>query len=215
MLTAEVRGSRRPRRAASVAEAAPPTWRVTPRAAALATVLLGTPPTVVALARSRPVTFGALSVLALALGAALGWAAEDPAAEVLAPMPVSTPVRTVLRIVGVSTVTAPVAIGDLLLASAGQRSLPEDWLDLAPLLGASAALALAGGLVAARRGERIVGPIGVATGLGGILVVAALAYRWPDVLPSLAPGPHHDRWWAIAAVAAVVAVHAGRDPANR
>lgn len=130
-------------------------------------------------------------------------------------MPVSTPARTVLRIVGVSTVTAPVAIGDLLLASAGQRSLPEDWLDLAPLLGASAALALAGGLVAARRGERIVGPIGVATGLGGILVVAALAYRWPDVLPSLAPGPHHDRWWAIAAVAAVVAVHAGRDPANR
>ena len=54
--------------------------------------------------------------------------------------------------------------------------------------------------------------------VAGLLVpflIAALAFRWPSVLPALTPGPIHDRWWLVAAVLAVVVVRVGRDPARR
>jgi hypothetical protein len=46
-------------------------------------------------------------------------------------------------------------------------------------------------------------------------LVAALAVRWPAILPALAAGPTHDRWWILALAGIAVAAHAGRDSGRR
>jgi hypothetical protein len=84
-----------------------------------------------------------------------------------------------------------------------------------PEASAAAALALAVGFLAARRGERTAGPLGVTAGVLGPAVVAGLAFRWPNVFPAFMASPAHDRWWIVAAVVAIAAARAGRDPGRR
>ena len=168
-------------RRAAVLAGVVPTARVAHLGPAALTVALAAVPAIVTVARGDAVVSAPLIVTFLVAGAALGWATEDPARDLLSSLPVSSPIRMTLR------------------------------------LGLVAAVAMAVGLVAARRGERRAGPVAVTAGILGAGFVAALAVRWPAVLPGFAAGPIHDRWWALAVVGAMVATRAGRDPgaANR
>lgn len=201
------------RRRAIVAAVAP-TARVAHLGAAAMTVAFAAVPALVTVARGDPVVSAPLVVASLVGGAALGWAADDPAAELLGSMPLSSPLRLRLRGLLVATVAALGVAATVLLVAVGP-GLPGDLTDRVPEAAAAAALALAIGLVAARRGERQAGPIGVTAGLLAPTTVAVLAYRWPAVLPSYLPSPAHVRWWIVAAIAGVIAARAGRDPARR
>ncbi|MGH3475130.1 MAG: hypothetical protein ACRDOT_09490 [Aeromicrobium sp.] len=197
--------------AAVVAAALAPTARVSRLGPAALTVLLGAAPLLVTLARGRAVGTTSVVALALAAGAALGWAVDDPAAETLDALPVPTTTRRMLRMLGVATVAAVVA-GLGLVALIVVDELPGESFGLLPETSAAAALALAVGLVAVRRGERTPSPIAVAGGVLAVLVVAGLALRWPTIVPALGGGAVHGRWWLIVGAALVVAVRAGRDP---
>jgi len=129
-------------------------------------------------------------------------------------MPVASPVRASLRvglvalvsIIGATLIALVVAIGP---------GLPPDLGDRLAETAAAAAAALGVGLVASRRGERGAGPVGVTAGVLTVGVVAALAARWPTILPALGSGSTHDRWWLLALAGIAIAAHAGRDPGRR
>jgi hypothetical protein len=198
----------------TVLVAAAPTARVAHLGPAALTMGLAMLPLVVTVARGGTDLSTALIVAGLAGGALLGWATEDAAADVLASMPVSAPIRAALRLSFVGMVGAVGAVLTGLVAALGP-GLPSDRGDRLPEALAAAGIATAIGFVLARRGERGAGPMSVTAGLLGTAFVAALAFRWPSLLPSFVGGPIHDRWWIIAVVAAAVAVRAGRDPARR
>ena len=154
-----------------------------------------------------------LVLAGLVSGAALGWAVDDPAAELLASTPAGTPLRTGIRVCAVALMAA-VGFGGLLAAVAIGPGLPPQVGDRWPEAAAAGATALAVGLIAARRGERAAGAAAVTAGVLGPAMVAGLSFKLRQ-LPSLLAGPHHDRWWLLALAALVVALHAGRDPARR
>jgi hypothetical protein len=123
-------------------------------------------------------------------------------------------VRTSLRVGLVAVVSTFGAVLIALVVAIGP-GLPADVGDRLAETAAAAAVALGVGLVASRRGERAAGPVGVTAGVLIVGVVAALAVRWSTILPALAAGPTHDRWWLLALAGIAVAVHAGRDPGRR
>jgi hypothetical protein len=191
-----------------------PTARVAHLGVAALTVAVAALPAVAGVASGRSDVSTALVVSALLGGAALGWAGDDRAAELLSPLPVSSPLRATLRALSVAGV---VAFGSALVALvvALGPGLPDAFPDRLTESVAAAAVALAVAHIAARRGDREVGLVAVTAGVLGPGAIAALALRWPTVLPSFATGTTHDRWWILAAVGAAVALHAGRDPARR
>lgn len=201
-------------RRSAVLAAVAPTARVAQLGPAALTIALAAVPSAVAVARGDTVVSTPLIMAGLLAGAALAWAVEDQAADLLASLPVSSPVRTSLRvglvglvsIIGAALIALGVSIGPGLPPGLGDR-LPES--------AAAAAAALGVGLVASRRGERGAGPVGVTAGVLTVGVVTALAVRWPAILPSLAAGPTHHRWWILAMAGLAVAAHAGRDPGRR
>lgn len=153
-------------------------------------------------------------VLAVVVGgASLGWAVDDPAAELLASMPIGAPARAVVRI-GAAALVAGAVVGVVLAAVAIGPGLPPRVTDREPEAAAAAALALAVGLVAARRGERAAGAGAVTAGVIGTAFVAGLSAKLSQ-LPSFTAGPLHGRWWLMALGGMTVALHAGRDPARR
>jgi hypothetical protein len=144
----------------------------------------------------------------------VGWAVDDPAAELMGSLPVSSPVRTSLR-VGLAAFLSIIGAVLIAIAVAVGPGLPPDFGDRLAETAAAAAVSLGVGLVAARRGEPATGPVGVTTGVLAVGLVAALAVRWPAILPALASGPTHDRWWLLAALGVAVAAYAARDPGRR
>jgi len=204
----------RSRRGRAALAAVAPTARVAHLGPAALTVTLAAIPIVVTTLRGEPSVSTPLLLACLLGGATHGWAIEDPAADLLAPLPVSAATRTALRLLAVAVVVV-VGVALAVVVTAIGPGLPPDaggrWAEAA----AAAALAVTAGLVAARRGERGTGPIAVTAGMIGIGLVAALASRWPSQLPTLGPGPTHDRWWILAALALAVAARAGRDPGRR
>ena len=201
-------------RRSAVLAAVAPTARVAQLGPAALTIALAAVPSVVAVARGDAVVLAPLIMAGLLAGATLAWAVEDQAAELLASMPVSSPVRTSLR-VGLVALVSIIGAALIALFVAIGPGLPPDLTDRLPETAAAAAAALSVGLVASRRGERAAGPVGVTAGVLTVGVVAALAVRWPAILPSLAAGPTHDRWWILALAGIAVAAHAGRDPGRR
>ncbi|MEO5678307.1 MAG: hypothetical protein ABIS47_01430 [Acidimicrobiales bacterium] len=177
------------------------------------TVGLAALPTIITLCWRGDDLFAPLVVAGLVSGAALGWAVDDPAAELLASTPAGTPLRTAIR-VGAVALVAAVGFGGLLAAVAIGPGLPPQVGDRRAEAAAAGATALAIGLIAARRGERAAGAAAVTAGVLGPATVAGLSFKLRQ-LPSLLPGPHHDRWWLLALAGLVVALHAGRDPARR
>ena len=203
-----------PARARTLLAALGPTSRVAHLGAAGGTAMLATIPPVVAVAKGGSGAGPALILCCVVAGATLGWAAEDPAGHLLAAMPVPSPTRTALRALMVALVAvagAALGIGVVVLGP----GLPPDLRDRVPEAVAAGAIALAVGLVVVRRGERGGGPAGVTAGVLGTGLIAALAVRWPAVLPTFAAGAAHARWWLVAALALVVVARAGRDPGRR
>ena len=201
-------------RRSAVLAAVAPTARVAHLGAASLTVALAAVPSVVAVARGDTVVSAPLIMAGLLLGATLAWAVEDQAAELLASLPVSSPVRTSLR-VGLVALVSIIGAALIALVVALGPGLPPDLTDRLAETTATAAAALGVGLVASRRGERAAGPVGVTAGVLTVGVIAALAMRWPTILPALGPGSTHDRWWILALTGIAVAAHAGRDPGRR
>ena len=198
----------------AVRAAVVPTARVAHLGAAAATAALAAIPAVVTVARGDAVVSVPLVVAALVAGATLSWAVDDPAADLLGAMPVSSPVRAALRVACVAAVAALGMVLTALVVAVGP-GLPSDLGDRMPEASAAAAVALAVGFLAARRGERTAGPLGVTAGVLGSAVVAGLAFRWPNLFPAFMASPAHDRWWIVVAVAAVAAARAGRVPGRR
>ncbi|MDP1804783.1 MAG: hypothetical protein Q8K72_06440, partial [Acidimicrobiales bacterium] len=92
--------------------------------------------------------------------------------------------------------------------------IPGD-LGLRPIEGLVAAgVGVTVGLAARAHGDRAAGASGVLAGLLLPGLVAAMAVRWPDVLPTFIDGPRHDRWWYLAGAGMVAAAWLGRDPAT-
>lgn len=199
------------RRTRAVLAAVGPTARVAYLGSAALTVGLAAVPALVAVLRSDPSMSAPLVLVCLVGGAALGWAAEDPAADVLTPLSVPPATRMVLRMLAVGLVAAT-GVGLSIVVVAVGPGLPSDRSDRVAETAAAGAVAVAVGLAASRRGERGIGAVGVTAGVLGTGLVAALAVRWPSWLPTFGPGPTHARWWLVAAVAAAVAIRVGRDP---
>ena len=199
------------RRGRAALAAVRPTARVAYLGSTALTVGVAAVPVLVTTLLADPEMSAPLLLVCLVGGAALGWGADDPAADMLTPLPVPPVARTILRMMLVGIVAA-IGVGLSVVVVAVGPGLPADrWARLAE--GAAAgALAIAVGLAASRRGERGIGPVGVTAGVFGTALIAALAHRWPAVLPTFGPGPTHVRWWVVVALGAVVAVRAGRDP---
>ena len=203
-----------PSRRSAVLAAVAPTARVAHLGPAALTIALAAVPSVVAVARGDAVVVAPLIMAGLLAGATLAWAVEDQAAELLASMPVSSPVRASLR-VGLVSLVSIIGAALIALFVAIGPGLPPGLGDRLPETSAAAAAALAVGLVASRRGERGAGPVGFTAGVLTVGVVAALSVRWPAILPALGSGAIHDRWWILALVGIAIAAHAGRDPGRR
>ncbi|MCZ7528923.1 MAG: hypothetical protein M5U31_00400 [Acidimicrobiia bacterium] len=197
-----------------LAAAVPPTTRVAHVGMGAATVGLAGLPALVTVARGGTDLSVPIVLLALGTGASLAWGADDPAEDLLAPNPVSSPVRATIRVLAVAIAAALVCCAVLGVVAVGP-GLPPDLLDRAPELAAAAALALAVAFGAARHGERIAGPSGVLAGLTGPLFIAALAVRWPTLFPTVTAGPLHNRWWIVVVAGALVTIRSARDPAHR
>ena len=201
-------------RRSAVLAAVAPTARVAHLGPAALTVALAAVPSVVGVTRGDAVVSAPLIMAGLLLGATLAWAAEDQAAELLASLPVASPVRTSLR-VGLVALVSIMGAALIALVVAIGPGLPPDVGNRLAETAAAGGAALAVGLVASRRGERGSGPVGVTAGVLTVGVIAALAVRWPTLLPALAAGPTHDRWWILALAGIAIAAHAGRDPGRR
>lgn len=189
-----------------------PTARLAHPGLVCLTVGLAASPALIILGLGGDKLFAPLVLAGLVSGATLGWAVDDPAAELLASTPTGTALRTGVR-VGAVALVAAVGFGGLLAAVAIGPGLPPQVGDRWPEAAAAGATALAVGLLGARRGERAAGAAAVTAGVLGPAMVAGLSFKLPQ-LPSLV-GPHHDRWWLVALAGLVVALHAGRDPARR
>lgn len=201
-----------PLRRRAVLAALAPTARVSHLGLAALTVTLAGLPAVATVADGTGAS-GTLIAAGLLGGATLGWAVEDPAAELLTPLPVSSPMRTTMRVLFVAAV-ATIGTALTFLVVAVGPGLPPDRGDRLPEAAAAAAIALVVGLIAARRGERGAGPAAVTAGVIGPGLVATLSGRWPNVFPTFEPGPTHTHWWILAAIATTLAAHTARDPAR-
>lgn len=191
-----------------------PTMRTSRAGLVAVTILVGAAPVVIALALRSDDLLMPMVILATACGASTGWLADDPIIDLATPCPVNTPRRLACRIalsVTVSFLSAALILG-FVVAASGPRVA---WEDRLPETCAALAIALATGLSIRRRGDSLAGSSAVVAGMIGPPFVAGLAFRWPEQLPSFASSPVHDRWWTVAAGAALVAIHALRDPAHR
>lgn len=202
-------GGRRPGLVAAVV----PTGRVAHPGLVALTVALAAVPTLVTLAVDGESYGVQIILLGLVTGASIGWAVDDPAAELLASAPVAAPVRTGLR-AGASTLVAGAVLALVLVALAVGPGLPSDLGDRLPEGVVASCAALALGLLAARRGERAAGAAAVIAGVLTPAFVAALSFKLHQ-LPGFMGGTNHARWWLVAMAALAVALHAGRDPARR
>jgi len=190
-----------------------PTARLAHPGLVLVTVGLGAVPMLLTLGLGGDDLFAPLVLAGVVSGAALGWAVDDPSAELLASTPAGAPVRTVIR-VGAAALLAAGGFLALLAAVAVGPGLPPQVGDRWPEAAAAAAAALMVGLLVARRGERAAGAGAVTAGVLATAFVAGLSFKLRE-LPSFLAGPHHGRWWLASLLALAVAVHAGRDPARR
>jgi hypothetical protein len=203
-----------PARARAIATALPPTASVTPTGLACLMAGLAAVPAAVSAVRDKPVPALALVLFAVVSGAALAWAAEDPAAELLSSMPIGTPIRTATRVVLVTGGIEIVVATAIWLADA-RVGVHVGQVDHVPEAAAAAAVALAAGVLAARRGDRAAAQTGLVCGLLLTLAIGVLAQRWPHVFPGFTSGATHARWWVVTSAGAAVALLGSRDPGAR
>jgi hypothetical protein len=201
-------------RTAALLESLLPTARRSQPWTVAFTVTMASLPLSVSLVRSTGDLDVPIVLLCLVAGASLGWAVEDPAAELLAPLPIGAPFRLGVRLCGAAVVASLLLAATACIVAVGP-GLASGTTDRLPEALSAGAVAVAAALLAARQGHRIVGAGGVT---GGLLVtgsVAALAVRWPDQLPTFMASAAHHRWWWRALVAVALSARLARDPARR
>jgi hypothetical protein len=192
----------------------PYTVRTLARVSLLAVVALSATPVVLTVARGGN-DLSTPSVAAAIIGAvALAHAVDDPHDGVLVASPTPRWARRAIRLAVAGSVIAVGWLAAVVVAAAGDGA--------APALGQRGLEALAAGgvsvaVASAARQRWSIDPaalVGAAAGLVGVLFVSVMAYRlrW---LPELGGGPHHGRWWVIAAAAWAAAAWEARDPALR
>jgi hypothetical protein len=173
-------------------------------------------PALVALARGHHDLTLAITFLAVAAGAALGLAIDDPAGATLDACATTRTARRGARgaLVGLALAAAGLVVALAADATAAQVGPVRDRL---PEVAAAAAVSVAAAARAARRGAAAPG---LPAALGTILAMATstglagASNRWAW-LPQVAQPHHAARWWAVAAVAGACAVWWARDPAAR
>lgn len=201
-------------RTAALLESLLPTARRSQPLIVAFTVTMASLPLSVSLVRSTGDLDAPIVLLCLVAGASLGWAVEDPAAEVLAPLPIGAPFRLGVRLCAAAVVAFLLLAATACIVAVGP-GLASGTTDRLPEALSAGAVAVAAGLLAVRQGHRIVGAGGVT---GGLLVtgsVAALAVRWPDQLPTFMATAAHHRWWWLALVAVALSGWFARDPGRR
>jgi hypothetical protein len=182
-----------------------PTARVAQPGLVLVTVAIAAAPLVVTVIRSGEDLTIPVVVLCLTAGASLGWTVDDPAAEMLGPLPLDGHFRLRLRLaVAAALATLLVAFTAAVLEAVGP-GLP-DAPDRLAETATAAVVAVSVGLLAVRTGNRAVGAGAVTAGLLVPAVVAAFAVRWPATLPTFVTNSVHHRWWWLAAVGGALAV---------
>lgn len=149
------------------------------------------------------------------LGATSASALDDPAEAITAAVPASRPRRRLARVAraaAMCSVATAVLLG-MAGEAAGVVSVGGAHLAAVGLAAGMAALALVSRLPLDPQAPRS-GLGGTAGGLLAVLVCAAMAQRvrW---LPTLGVEDHTGRWWAVAAVSAVVAAPVLRDPGRQ
>lgn len=178
-----------------------------------ATVAMAAIPLVVTIVRSGDLTAPTV-LLGLTAGASVGWAVEDPAAELLAPLPIGAPFRLLVRLV-VGASIACLLVGVTAGMVAVGPGLTSDTTDRLPEVLAAGSVAVAAGLLTAGHGDRVVGAGAVTSGLLVTGLVATLAVRWPSQFPTFMASDVHHRWWWLALVAAALSARLARDQGRR
>ena len=190
-----------------------PTVRVARLDRVAGTVLLGSIPLLVTVLRDGTDLTVPTTILGIVTGASIGWIADDPTADLLTPCPVNTPRRLAARVLLASVTACTVACAVIVVAALVGLPTPT-WTERVPELLFSATVALSVGFSVMRRGDPLGGVTGVTAGALLPVFIAALAFRWPDTVPSYGPGPSHNRWWLLMMIGALVAAHSGSDPAT-
>ncbi len=190
-----------------------PTVRVARLDRVAGTVLLGSIPLLVTVVRNGADLSVPSVILGVVTGASLGWIADDPTVDVLTPCPVNTPRRLACRAL-LAVFTALAVAGAVLAFAAVAGSSTPGWTERVAELFFAAMVALAAGFTVMRRGDPLGGVTGVTVGALLPVLVAALAFRWPETIPSFGSGPSHSRWWVLVLIGALVAAHSGSEPAS-
>lgn len=181
--------------------------------AVVAIAVLAALPAFIARARGGHDMTGGLQFAAVLAGAAAGFAADDQAANVLAPSPTTLLTRRALRAVGVAVVLACGFGSALVLAvTSGGPSVALE----GPLAVLAAAVGVAAALAGGGPTEGALAP-GVSSALGAVVVLtttSAMAQRW-SWMPTLARMDFDGRWLVVAAAGAALALVRSRDPAGR
>lgn len=192
-------------RAARVA-AFRPTARVAQPALVLVTVAIAAIPLLVTVVRSGDDVTIPLVLLCLAAGASLGWAVDDPASDMLGPLPIDGPFRLRLRLAIATGLVGLVVTAAAIVLEAVGPGLPADARARLAETACAAAVAISIGLIAVRTGNRAAGAGAVTAGLLVPAVIAAFAIRLPAALPTFIMNPVHHRWWWLAAAGGALVV---------
>lgn len=189
------------------------TWRTVPTSVAgIAACAIA--PAIVVSARGGHDFAGALTAASLIAGSGAGYAADDPAAATLASSPTTLATRRTLRGVLIALVLVMAWAVAVVLAARFGSSSPDVGFFTAEL-SAAGAVSAAVAFRAPTDAPISVGAAATAAALITIVVIAALASRWP-ALPALGlGGHHHGRWWWVVLAATAGAAWSSRDPASR
>ncbi len=155
-------------------------------------------------------------VYALALvtsTAGIGFALDDPAAEIVAASPTSLVRRRIIRVlIAVTIVIIAWFLIAAVVATSSTNRFPTS--DIVIEIAALAAIGLATAASVQRRTDSPGGPTAALVVLVGPAFMSGIAFRDVRVFPSLVPGqPLRERWVWLTAIALIALINASRDPA--
>ncbi len=147
--------------------------------------------------------------------AGIGFALDDPAAEIVAASPTSLIRRRVIRILITVSITIVVWLMVAAVVATSMRNRFPTY-DIVIEIAALAAIGLSTSASVQRRTDSPGGPTAALVVLVGPAFMSGVVFRDVRVFPSLVPGQElSERWVWLAVVALIVLISASRDPAGR